>query len=334
MKVLENHMRYDPYIRAAITIVIGCTFSSACYADLPLTIESLTTDKGRFKLDTAISYFNQNSSNLLSQGSSVIDLGNGSIISIPNLPIEGTVNTDTIVGTIGLRYGISEAWELGIKANGIALEQRQENEGKVSSQNDTRLQDVSLTTQYQFTKNNKSLPDSLVFSELSLYDNTSGFKTKTASSITVGSTVYTVNDPIALSLTGIYQHNNDRSLVSVPESFPDQVDIGNVLSVSGSVTFAVNSDITLNTGVGWRMIEGDEFFDSEIDRATRTETSLNLGMAYALTERSNLTANLRTDVSGDSGSTLSLGMTTKLGKLPPPISQQYRKHKERNNLDN
>lgn len=43
----------------------------------------------------------------------------------------------------------------------------------------------------------------------------------------------------------------------------------------------------------------------------------NLGMAYALTKRSNLTANLRTDVSGDSGSTLSLGMTTKLGKLPP-----------------
>lgn len=82
------------------------------------------------------------------------------------------------------------------------------------------------------------------------------------------------------------------------------------------------------------MIEGDKFPNTEIDRARRTETSLNLGMAYALTERSNLTANLRADVSGDSGSTLSLGMTTKLGKLPPPISQQYRKNKELNNIDN
>ena len=327
-------MRYNPYIRTAITVFIGCTFGSLCHADLPLTIESLTTDKGRLKLDTAINYFNQNSSNLLSQGSSVIDLGNGSVITIPNLPTEGTVNTDTIIGTVGLRYGISEAWEVGVKANGLILDQRQENDGKVSSQSDTRLQDISLTTQYQFTKNHKRLPDSLVFSELSLYDNTSGFEKEAASSIIVGSTVYTVNDPIALSLTGVYQHNSDRKIVSVPKGFPDQVDVGNVLSVSGSVAFAVNPDITLNTGVGWRMVEGDEFLNSEIDRATRTETSLNLGMAYALTERSNLTANLRTDVSGDSGSTLSLGMTTKLGKLPPPISQQYRTYKERSNLNN
>lgn len=47
-------------------------------------------------------------------------------------------------------------------------------------------------------------------------------------------------------------------------------------------------------------------------------------MAYALTERSNLTANIRTNVSGDSGSTLSVGLSTKLGKLPPPLSEKYR----------
>ena len=327
-------MSYNPYFGTIITVVAGCTFSSLCHAGLPLTIESLTTDKGRFKLDTTISYFNQNNSSLSSQGSNIIDLGNGNIVTIPNIPTEGIVNTDSIIGTVGLRYGISEAWEVGVKTNGLVLEQRQENEDKVSTQSDTRIQDVSLTTQYQLTKNHKSLPDSLVFSELSLYDNTSGFEKETASSALVGSTVYTVNDPIALSLTGIYQYNNTRKVVSPPEGFPNQIDIGNIFSLSGSVAFAVNPDITLNTGVSWRMIEGDKFPNTEIDRARRTETSLNLGMAYALTERSNLTANLRADVSGDSGSTLSLGMTTKLGKLPPPISQQYRKNKELNNIDN
>lgn len=326
-------MCHKPHVRFVITIFIGCIFSSICYADLPLTIESLTTDKGRFKLDTTLSYFNQNNSSLLSQGSNIIDLGNGNMITIPNLPTEGIVNTDSIIGTVGLRYGISEAWEVGVKTNGLVFEQRQENEGNVSTQSDTRLQDVSLTTQYQLTENHKSLPDSLVFSELSLYDNTSGFEKETASSAIVGSTVYTVNDPIALSLTGIYQYNNTRKVVSPPEGFPDQVDIGDIFSLSGSVAFAVNPDITLNTGVGWRMIEGDEFGD-EVDSSTRTETSLSLGMAYALTERSNFTANLRTDVSGDSGSMLSLGMTTKLGKLPPPISQQYRKYQKLNNTDN
>lgn len=303
---------------------VGLLLAPYSHADLPLTIESLTTDKGRFKLDTTVSYFNQNSSNLLSQGSTNIDLGDGRSITIPNIPTEGKVNTDNLIGTLGLRYGITEDWEVGVKANALTLEQRLEHDGKVTTQSDDRFQDILLTTQYQLTKNHNSLPDSLVFTELSIYDNTQGLKSDYLTSALVGSTIYTVNDPIALSLTGTYQYNGNRDF---KESI-GKVDIGDVFSLNGSVGFAVNPDITLNTGIGWRMVKGDKFDNSDISSAKYTETSLNVGLAYALNERSNLTANLRTPVSGDSGSTLSLGMTTKLGKLPPPISEQYRKHKQ------
>lgn len=50
-------------------------------------------------------------------------------------------------------------------------------------------------------------------------------------------------------------------------------------------------------------------------------------MAYALSARNNLIVNVRTNISGDEGSIFSLGFTTKLGKLPPPPSERYRKLK-------
>ncbi len=37
-------------------MILGCIATTA-HADLPLTVEELTTDKNRFKLDTSVSYF-------------------------------------------------------------------------------------------------------------------------------------------------------------------------------------------------------------------------------------------------------------------------------------
>lgn len=62
----------------------------------------------------------------------------------------------------------------------------------------------------------------------------------------------------------------------------------------------------------------------------QTQTALNLGLAYALSARSNLTANVHTPISGSGGSTVSLGLTTKLGALPPPLSQKYRQSNNKN----
>lgn len=50
-------------------------------------------------------------------------------------------------------------------------------------------------------------------------------------------------------------------------------------------------------------------------------------MPYPLSQRSNITANVRTNISGDGGSTFSVGLMTKLGELPPPLSERYRKAK-------
>lgn len=145
---------------------------------------------------------------------------------------------------------------------------------------------------------------------------------KSFSSALIGGTVYTVNDPIVLSLTGNYQYNAKRDILTQNKT----VDIGDVLSVNGSVGFAVNPDITLNTGVGWQLRQADKINGTNLG-VKQTQTNLNLGLAYALSQRGNITANVRANISGDGGSTFSVGLTTKLGELPLPLSERYRKAK-------
>lgn len=304
-----------------IMIVFGLvSFSLTAHADLPLTVDDLLADKNRFKLDTDLSYYNHHRSSVATQGFEMVDLGQGRTLYMPSIG-ESNTNTDSLIAGLGLRYGISDKLEMGIKTNAIYRNARHQNGAELSKSSDTHLNDISLSTQYQFTKNHAKLPDMIGFGELSLYDNTQGLKSKSGTSALVGFTTYTVNDPIVLSLTGTYQYQANRET-----NAGNRVDLGDTATLNGSVGFAVNPDITLTGGVGVRHKWADNNELGKLENNS-TQTTLNLGFAYALNARSNLTANLRTPISGDGGSTLSVGLTTKLGTLPPPLSQKYRQLK-------
>lgn len=77
--------------------------SSYAHADLPLTVEDSTTDKNRFKLDTSLSYYNQNQTSLAPQTYGVADLGNGRVIILPAPATENNSNTDMLIIGTGLR---------------------------------------------------------------------------------------------------------------------------------------------------------------------------------------------------------------------------------------
>lgn len=290
------------------------------HADLPLTVDDLLADKNRFRLDTDLSYYNHHRSSVATQGFEMVDLGQGRTLYMPSIG-ESNANTDSLIAGLGLRYGVSDKLEIGVKTNAIYRNARHQNGAELSKSSDTHLNDISISTQYQLTKNHKKFPDSLVFGELSIYDNTQGLKRKNASSALIGFTTYTVNDPIVLSLTGTYQYQANRQT-----NVGTRVELGDTATLNGSVGFAVNPDITLTGGVGVRHKWADKNELGKFENRS-TQTTLNLGFAYALTARSNLTANVRMPISGDGGSTLSVGLTTKLGALPPPLSQKYRQIK-------
>lgn len=259
---------------------------------------------------------------MIEQGYSIVDLGNGRTIILPNPSTERMSNTDTLIGTLGLNYGVTDKWEIGVKTNALYRQIRQNSADGNHQNSDKYLQDFSFTTQYQTTENHKNFPDSLLFAEISLYDKSDGLNSKSFSSLLIGGTVYTVNDPIVLSLTSSYQYNTKRDMLEQNKT----IDIGDVLSINGSVGFAVNPDITLNTGISWQMRQADKVNGEHLG-IKQTQTNLNLGLAYALSQRINITANVRTNISGNGGSIFSLGFTTKLGKLASLPSERYRKSK-------
>ncbi|TWV84683.1 hypothetical protein [Moraxella sp. VT-16-12] len=125
--------------------------SLTTHADLPLTVEDLLADKNRFKLDTSLSYYNYHKTATATQGFDGIDVGNGRIIYIPSVG-DSHSNTNSLIAGLGLRYGVSDKFELGIKGGGIYNAARHQNANHFTNTSDTYLQDVSITSQYQATR--------------------------------------------------------------------------------------------------------------------------------------------------------------------------------------
>ena len=179
-----------------ITLYCISLLSLSAHADLPLTVDDLLADKNRFKLDTDLSYYNHHRSSVATQGFEMVDLGQGRTLYMPSIG-ESNTNTDSLIAGLGLRYGISDKLEMGIKTNAIYRNARHQNGVELSKSSDTHLNDVSLSTQYQFTKNHVKLPDVIGFGELSVYDNTQGLKSKSGASALLAL-------PLIRSMTPLY----------------------------------------------------------------------------------------------------------------------------------
>lgn len=225
--------------------------------------------------------------------------------------------------SIGLRYGVIERLEIGIRISGVFSQTRTESAGNTSFQSDNRLENVVLTTQYQPVKNHTFWPDTLIFTELSAYDRSPNVRDKALSHILIGTTMYTVNDPIVISANLSYLYNSRREL-SEPLGEVRSIEVGDGLNIELIVGFAANPDITLTAGVIWLYSWADYLQGRGIRGINRTQTNMSLGLAYSLTDRVNLTANVGSSISGIGGSTLTIGAVTRLGELPPPLSEQYK----------
>ena len=79
----------------------------SAYADQPLTIEDMMTDKGKWKLETSITYLNSENNRAELAAPVYIQTGATSFIPIPTEIQENGSNTDMLVGTLGLRYGLT-----------------------------------------------------------------------------------------------------------------------------------------------------------------------------------------------------------------------------------
>lgn len=273
--------------------VTACFWSSMpALADVPLTVEDLITDKGKFKLDLSIAYANADRQGISTGGDIIVQTGPASFVTLPTVVGERIGNSDIAVTTVGLRYGVTSKAEIYARASYLASSQRSSDMSGVSSSRENRFADAWSGVNYRFKDDDES-PALLGFFEVALREKNFSASNSFRSAM-LGLTTYKAIDPAVLSLTVGYRFGRGFRKGDV-DYRP-----GNLLMLSPSVGFAVNERITLTTGLQWTgRLAGK--VDGEKQGITRTSTDLLLGLGYGFSKGNTLNATLKANASGYNG---------------------------------
>ena len=99
-------MDIDQWLTFAL---LSCSLNA--FAELPLNIEDLMADQGRYKLDLSANYANTERQGVTASDPIIVQTGPTSFIILPTKIGETQSNADTFVGTVGLRYGFTHNTE-------------------------------------------------------------------------------------------------------------------------------------------------------------------------------------------------------------------------------
>lgn len=252
------------------------TFNVA-YADLPLSVENLISNKGKISINTELVYGNSKSNQTQITGTIPIQIGNNSYINLPTNISNSKNQSEYLVSAIGLKYGIGKNSDIGININGSHQSQHNlDTNNKISN---SQLSDISLTGSYQFLDDGK-YPALVGFYDVGLLEKREN-KNVHFSNMSAGLTTYKSYDPIVLSLTTGYKYNLEKSINNQTTKPSD------IFFINPQVAFAANEKISLLTGVTFRHI-GSQKQNKEIINSSRNDTDISFGLGYGLNNDANL----------------------------------------------
>ena len=265
------------------------------WADLPLTVENLITDKSKFKLDLSVTYANLDRQGVFTGEPITVQTGATSFVSLPTLIGESRGNSDSVVGTLGLRYGLTGKAEIFARSTYLASSSRTSNASGTSQNSDNRFADAWAGINYQFKKDDDT-PALLGFVEIALREKHTQGNSSFKSGL-VGLTTYKAIDPVVFVLTTAYRFNQSR------EDGATSYKPGNLLLINPSIAFAVNDRVTLTTGMLWTNRQADQW-DGKAQGFRRTSSDLLLGVGYGISKGSTLNTTFKLNASGQAGAEL------------------------------
>ncbi|HGO8916635.1 meta-pathway of phenol degradation family protein [Neisseria meningitidis] len=268
------------------------------YADLPLTIEDIMTDKGKWKLETSLTYLNSENNRAELAAPVYIQTGATSFIPIPTEIQENGSNTDMLAGTLGLRYGLTGNTDIYGSGSYLWHEERKlDGNGKTRNK---RMSDISAGISHTFLKDDKN-PALIGFLESTVYEKSRN-KASSGKSWLIGATTYKAIDPVVLSLTAAYRINGSKTLSS-----NIKYKAGNYWMLNPNISFAANDRISLTGGIQWLGKQPDRL-DGKKESARNTSTYAHFGAGFGFTKTTALNASARFNVSGQSSSELKFGV--------------------------
>lgn len=284
-------------VRTLLIFVFFTALPPSAKAELPLTVEDLITDKGKIRLEFSQTYANSARRGVAAGEPITVQTGDATFVNLPTVVGERRGNSDTLVATLGLRYGLTDLIEVYTRAAYLYSSTRGSDLSGVYSTSDHRFADAWAGLNHQFKKDDE-MPALIGFAELALREkhriDSASFK-----SWMLGLTTYRAIDPVVLSLTASYRFNHTRKDGVV------RYNPGNMMQINPSTAFAVNDRITLTTGLQWTNHLADAQNGKSQD-FRRTRTDLLLGIGYGINKDSTLNATLTGNTSGIEGTDLRL----------------------------
>ncbi|HEZ0914891.1 TPA: meta-pathway of phenol degradation family protein [Neisseria meningitidis] len=274
--------------------------SQIAYADLPLSLEELLTDKGKFKLESSISYINTERNQSEFANPIYVQTSATNFVAVPTEINRTNSNSDTLLGTVGLRYGLTGKTDIYGSVGYLWHNDRQFNGSGSLKNSDSYLSDASLGISHTFLQDGKN-PALIGFLETSLYEK-SHSKASSGKSWLIGTTTYKAIDPIVLSLTGLYRHHFKKNINGIDYKS------GNYIMLNPSVSFAANDTVSLTGGVQWLNAQTDTQNGKKLS-ARNTSTYVHAGVGYSFTRNTVFNATARWKTSGQSSSELKLGIS-------------------------
>lgn len=271
------------------------------YADLPLSLEDIVTDKGRLKLESSVAYANSERSQNQFAHPIYIQTTANSLVAVPTVLANTDTNSDVVAATVGLRYGLTGKTDVYGSASHLWRSRREFDGADGLKSRSRQFSDVSLGVSHTFLQDGKN-PALIGFAETAVYEKSHG-RASSGKAWTLGATTYKAIDPVVLSLTASYRHHLNKKTAN-GETFR----AGNYVMLNPSVGFAANDKISFTGGVQWMNVQADKV-NGEKTSARNTSTYAHAGVGLGITRDTSLSASVRWKVSGQSSSELKLGLS-------------------------
>jgi hypothetical protein len=265
-----------------------------------MTVEDLITGESKLKLDVSVAYANSENDGVKEAGFITLQTGENSFTKV--LSTEGISSTNTLVGTLGIRYGLTQNLEVYTRGSYLYSYDQSIVSERSNSVTEKKFVSAWLGANYQFSADNDT-PALLGFIEVSAYERHQKEyyynRPLDNRSLVFGVTAYRAIDPVVISLTTSI--GKRQALVVDSISYKP----ANYLLINPTVAVALNDTITLSSGFQWMLKDKDEY-NGVVQNFRQTSTHLLLGVGYGVSKGNTFRFTFRTTAAGQQGADLRL----------------------------
>lgn len=258
-------------------------------------IDEFVSDAGQMQLDGNLTYISSSSKSAAGYRGGFLSITPTYMIPILSSVDEVHQQADRFIAMLGVRYGLTDSTEIGVRATGAWTQTRSyaSESGSSTTEQELPFNSVSINGATRLYQGAQS--SAFAFATIGLVDRVSlrPYRPKNINfhTFTLGMGGYVVDDPVVFSLAGSATLTRDVKFAD------GSYRRGALFSLSPGISFLANDRTTLSSGLEFSHQLADRFNGNKLD-LNRSQTRLSLGVGYAFSEKLTVHGNYWTGLAG------------------------------------